>query len=631
MPGFWRTVVVSLLTCLTAALLPATAGALPWEWQNPLPQGNALGDVTFISRTEALAIGDAGTMVRSVDGGRSWTPVATGVSGTLFGLCLGKSGEGWAVGAGGVVLRTDDAGHTWRLLTSGTNQTLTDIALPGANMAVAVGEHGLILRSADGGRTWSRRPTGTTHNLLAVTFVGKGRGYAVGDLGTLLYTGDKGRTWQTRGQSVFGSLHDVLAVDKDVVLVAASLGSVWRGTGKGFKWQRVRAAGSSALYGLAGTGDGRTVAVGENGALLVSADTGKTWRLRRQPGASLFAVSFSADGTGLSVGANGRILRTRDGVTWTRVGSGLTLPLRDVEVRERSAWAVGDAGTMLARRQGQPWRQVSVPVVTRLTAVSFADDVHGCAVGEAGTVVTSYDGGASWRSIAAPTSQDLLDVDLAPAGRGWAVGAGGTVLRSADWGASWSLAYENQDVSVSAVLMVGAADALAVGGDEWGQAPAVALRSQGGGVRWQAVELDIWGALEDLAICAPQTVCAVGVDYGPDGDYPSGVIVRSSDGGVTWQRVYTTDERLFAIAFADELHGWAAGAEGMLLATADGGQTWWPLASPTTAATHGLACGDAGRLWAVGGGGAILFAADREALPAAPAASRGLTLLDLAD
>jgi photosystem II stability/assembly factor-like uncharacterized protein len=55
------------------------------------------------------------------------------------------------------------------------------------------------------------------------------------------------------------------------------------------------------------------------------------------------------------------------------------------------------------------------------------------------------------------------------------------------------------------------------------------------------------------------------------------VVVRTRDGGLTWQRVHDAPERekpLLDVWFADAHTGLAVGAYGGLLATADGGDTW---------------------------------------------------------
>jgi len=65
-----------------------------------------------------------------------------------------------------------------------------------------------------------------------------------------------------------------------------------------------------------------------------------------------------------------------------------------------------------------------------------------------------------------------------------------------------------------------------------------------------------------------------------------GVVIHSADGGETWQvqrSATEVDQPLFTVYFRDRLHGWAAGLWSLLLQTEDGGKTWTPLHLPVAA------------------------------------------------
>src|SRR5258708_29834863 len=51
-----------------------------WKWINPKPQGNPLHSVYFINRDSGFCVGDAGTIMRTTDGGELWN-VKTCVTG----------------------------------------------------------------------------------------------------------------------------------------------------------------------------------------------------------------------------------------------------------------------------------------------------------------------------------------------------------------------------------------------------------------------------------------------------------------------------------------------------------------------------------------------------------------------
>src|SRR5437879_8145556 len=142
---------------------PADAGA-HWVWQNPLPQGNTLYGVSFTDANTGTATGDNGTIVRTSDGGDSWSIQSSGTTNTLYGVSLTDADHGTAVGASGTILRTTDGGKAWSSQTSGTTNGLLAVSFTDANTGTAVGENGTIVRTTDGGNTWGGQTSGTPSN-----------------------------------------------------------------------------------------------------------------------------------------------------------------------------------------------------------------------------------------------------------------------------------------------------------------------------------------------------------------------------------------------------------------------------------------------------------------------------------
>ena len=94
-------------------------------------------------------------------------------------------------------------------------------------------------------------------------------------------------------------------------------------------------------------------------------------------------------------------------------------------------FAVGERGHILhSDDAGKTWVQSPVPASATLTAVYFADDRHGWAVGHVEAILATSDGGESWRlaHFEPGNPQPLLDVASADAARGVAIGAYVTVL-----------------------------------------------------------------------------------------------------------------------------------------------------------------------------------------------------------
>ncbi len=94
------------------------------------------------------------------------------------------------------------------------------------------------------------------------------------------------------------------------------------------------------------------------------------------------------------------------------------------------------------------------------------------------------------------------------------------------------------------------------------------LLSEDQGQSWNQVEVPTRSGLNAVHFHDRNLGWAVGHD---------GVIVRTQDGGATWERVYWAPEDenpLFDVWFADADQGFAIGAYGAFFETSDGGTTW---------------------------------------------------------
>ncbi|MDX1547235.1 MAG: YCF48-related protein [Rhodothermales bacterium] len=169
----------------------ALAQGTGWTWQNPLPQGNTLHAVHFADAASGWAVGDAGTILHTADGGQTWTVQDSNTARTLADVHFTDGQAGWIVGDRGTILHTGDGGATWRAQASGTSFRFYDVEPLDALTAWVVGGEGTILRTTDGGVTWTSQPSGTPNALLGIDFLDAETGWISGAGGTILrFTGN---------------------------------------------------------------------------------------------------------------------------------------------------------------------------------------------------------------------------------------------------------------------------------------------------------------------------------------------------------------------------------------------------------------------------------------------------------
>ena len=73
---------VGVLALSARAAPAASVGHSGWFWGNPLPQGNTLSGIDFAG-ARGYAAGAFGTVLRTDDGGGSWTGISTGITADL--------------------------------------------------------------------------------------------------------------------------------------------------------------------------------------------------------------------------------------------------------------------------------------------------------------------------------------------------------------------------------------------------------------------------------------------------------------------------------------------------------------------------------------------------------------------
>src|SRR4051812_26712061 len=204
----------ALLAGLAVLLLPAAAHAAPvsvahagWTWGSPLPQGDNLSSVAFQGQ-RGYAVGEFGTMLRSDDGGASWSGVSTGLTEDLD-LVRMISPDSVVVAGGGPLRRPDDGGKTfhplpWTASDVRCTAGVASLAFPLPTVGYLLLGNGNVLRSSDSGKTWSRRTAvpGTPATSEAsrigptdIEFTSVDTGFASTTGGDVFATVDGGSTW----------------------------------------------------------------------------------------------------------------------------------------------------------------------------------------------------------------------------------------------------------------------------------------------------------------------------------------------------------------------------------------------------------------------------------------------------
>jgi len=143
------------------------------------------------------------------------------------------------------------------------------------------------------------------------------------------------------------------------------------------------------------------------------------------------------------------------------------------------------------------------------------------------------------------------------------------------------------------------------------------LETTDGGRTWKRFHPPTRDNLRDVYFANEQTgwlVCDRDVFKLKSNDEPRTYLLKTVDGGMSWQRVtldgFDVNARLVRAMFTDPDHGWAFGESGALFATSDGGTNWKRKALPSKHLLLGGTFVDNAHGWLVGAGATVLQTSD---------------------
>ena len=301
--------------------------------------------------------------------------------------------------------------------------------------------------------------------------------------------------------------------------------------------------------------------------------------------AELTDVFFLDANLGWAVGAQGVILRTTDGgKEWREISHTPDQVADSLSLHQKLQNMRSGTRTLSTGIANETFEAQQRPVRCRFESICFIDAKHGWVAGgydvpyvdrSRAVVLRTQDGGQTWESIRSLVIPRISKIHFDDQLNGWAVGRTGNlfqtgVLYTANGGQTWS--------SKSSEKMSGWTDAVKSG-------------------------------REILAI-----------DF--EGN-PGLLGVNGHEGSVIRQNQVT---RINQVAMSDARHGWAAGEQGTMLETIDGGRSFVPIdlgSSNVTQANARIAASarqfdlktvaaTTTKVWFAGDPGTLLFAVDRE-------------------
>ncbi|MCW8811500.1 MAG: YCF48-related protein [Ignavibacteriaceae bacterium] len=186
------------------------------SWQQQVSgTSNDLFDISFVDDMNGWVVGDE-VILHTTNGGSNWNSQSPGYSGGFTSVDFVDLLHGWATDISdiGKIIRTTDGGNTWTVTSGLSAYLLFAIDFVNENTGYSVGMFGAIIKTTNGGNTWVTQPDPPPHDwLYGVHFLNEQTGWAVGFNGKVIYTTNGGNLWEQQTSGTTAQLNSVYFVD----------------------------------------------------------------------------------------------------------------------------------------------------------------------------------------------------------------------------------------------------------------------------------------------------------------------------------------------------------------------------------------------------------------------------------
>ncbi len=267
---------------------------------------NSLNDITFTSLDTGFIVGDNGIILRTTNGGNSWSKISNPLKYNLNTIHFPSKIVGYTNG-----LKTINGGITWDSLKTIYNRFINSYFFINESIGFLASSNTYYAKTINGGLTWDYQSSKPVSQVLEkVEFTSDSIGYMVGWYGgNVLKTIDQGNSWfQVNNEQ----LTSIKFPTPDTGYVVGWYGKILKTIDAGNNWIELTSGlpNNHLLNEIYCITSSRCYVVGDKGAILKTVDGGKNWMQEISGNKRNLNSVYCYDNSCFAVGDSGTILKT---------------------------------------------------------------------------------------------------------------------------------------------------------------------------------------------------------------------------------------------------------------------------------------------------------------------------------
>jgi len=293
-------------------------------------QSNSLAwfhDVYFLTENKGWIAGSGGTLLVTIDGGKSWRKAENFTEDTIREVYFNDENNGWLLCERSIynlgarvpsyLLKTSDGGANWGRIefSDSKRERIAGIFFNERGLGAAIGEGGAYFTLQDDKKTWKKMSSPVRYLMLDGIFTDDSHGAMVGAGGTILFTEDAGLSWNK--STVLGTsnakLNSVFFINQKTGWTVGTQGKIYQTFNGGKVWREQNSNTAKDLTDVFFNNTAEGWAVGEEGLILHTTTAGNVWKSVEPKTKHRLEKIFFVGKKGWAVGFGGTILFYNEG------------------------------------------------------------------------------------------------------------------------------------------------------------------------------------------------------------------------------------------------------------------------------------------------------------------------------